>query len=77
MLVVLLSSLHHKHCLGLAVHLQLSYNEEWHMSITSIIRNIHFLRYDMPMFLFEMSLYSLTHINLMSESKRFDPEPQI
>lgn len=47
------------------------------MSITSIIRNIHFLRYDMPMFLFEMSLFSLTHINLMSESKRFDPEPQI
>lgn len=59
MVLVLLSSLHHKRFLGLAVHLQLCYNEEGPMSIISIISNLYFLRYDMLMFLFEMCLYCL------------------
>lgn len=59
MVLVLLSSLHHKRFLGLAVHLQLCYYEEGRMSIISIISNLHFLSYDMLMFLFEMCLYCL------------------
>lgn len=50
LVVVLLSSLHHKHFLGLAVHLQFCYNEEGHMSVISIIRSIHLLMYDMLIF---------------------------
>lgn len=52
LVVVLLSSLHHKHFLGLAVHLQFCYNEEGHVSVISIIRSIHLLIYDMLIFPF-------------------------
>lgn len=52
LVVVLLSSLHHKHFLGLAVHLQFCYNEEGHVSVISIIRSIHLLMYDTLIFPF-------------------------